>query len=81
MSIMTELTTKGTWEVGSKVIVIFPLTPVIVSPLGVLSPLVLVAPSRLVLLGVISALTWAVIVSVFSSLFDIIQMMSWIFHI
>ena len=55
MSIVTELTTKGTGEVGSKVIVIFPLTSVVVSPLGVLNPLILVAPSRLVLLGVISS--------------------------
>ena len=72
MSIMTKLTAKGTGEVGSKVIVIFPLKFVVVSPLGVLSPLVLVAPSRFVLLGVISALTWVVIVSFFSFIFGII---------
>jgi hypothetical protein len=57
MSIMTELTTKGTREVGSKIIIIFPLTSIVISPLGVLIPLVLVAPSRLVLLGVIPDLT------------------------
>jgi hypothetical protein len=81
MSIMTELTAKGTREVGSKIIVIFPLTPVVISPLGVLIPLVLVAPSRLVLLGVIPALTWVVIVPVFSFLFGIIRLMGRIFRI
>jgi hypothetical protein len=81
MSIMTEITAKGTGEVGSKVIVIFPLTHVVLAPLGVLIPLVLVAPSRLVLLGVISALTWVVIVLVFSFLFGIIRLMGWIFRI
>ena len=72
MSIMTELTANGTGEVGSKVIVIFPLMSIVISPLGVLSPLVLVAPSRLVLLGVILALTLIVIVLVFSFLLGII---------
>ena len=51
MSVMVELTTKGTREVGFNSIVISPLTPIIIYPLGVLIPLVLVAPSRLVLLG------------------------------
>ena len=72
MSIVTELTAKGIGEVGSKVIVIFPLTSVIIAPLGVLSPLILVTPNRLVLLGVIFALAWVVIVLVFSFLFGII---------
>jgi hypothetical protein len=78
---MTELTAKGTREVGSKIIVIFPLTPVVIAPLGVLIPLILVAPSRLVLLGVIPALTWVAIVPVFSFLFGIIRLMGQIFRI
>jgi hypothetical protein len=75
MSIMTELTAKGTREVGSKIIVIFPLTPVVIAPLGVLIHLILVAPSRLVLLGVILALTWVAIVPIFSFIFGIIRLM------
>jgi hypothetical protein len=81
MSIMTDLATKGTREVGLKIIIIFPLTSVVISPLGVLIPLVLVSPNRLVLLGVIPALTWVVIVLVFSFPFGIIQLMGQIFHI
>ena len=57
MSIMIELIAKGTRESGFDNIVISLLTPVVISPLGVLIPLVLVAPSRLVLLGLIPALT------------------------
>ena len=57
MSIMTELTAKGTREVGFNIIVISPLTPIIIAPLGVLIPLVRVAPSGLVLLGLIPTLT------------------------
>ena len=78
---MTELIAKGRGEVGLKVIVIFPLTPIVVTPLGVLRPLVLVAPSRLVLLGVIPSLTWVVIVPIFSFLFGIIRRMGRIFYI
>jgi hypothetical protein len=81
MSIMTELTTKGTREGGSNSIVISPLMPVVIAPLGVLIPLILVAPSRLVLLGVIPALTWVAIVPVFSFLFGIIRLMGQICRI
>ena len=81
MKSITELTTNDTREVGSKIIVIFPLMSVVISPLGILIPLVLVAPSRLVLLGVIFALTWVVIVPIFSFLFGIIRLMGWIFRI
>jgi hypothetical protein len=35
---MTELTAKGTGEVGSKVIVTFPLMPVFVAPQGFYVP-------------------------------------------
>jgi hypothetical protein len=81
MSIMIELTTKGTREGGSNSIVISPLMSVVISPLGVLIPLILVAPCRLVLLGVIPALTWVAIVPVFSFLFGIIRLMGQIFRI
>jgi hypothetical protein len=57
MSVMVELATKGIREVGFNIDVISPLTLIIISPLGVLIPVVLVAPSRLVLLGGIPALT------------------------
>jgi hypothetical protein len=81
MSIMTEFTTKGTREGGFNSIVIPPLTLIVISPLGVLIPLVLVSPSRLVLLGLIPALTLVVVVSVSSFLFGIIRQVGQIFHI
>ena len=81
MSIMNKLTTKGTRECGFDSIVISSLTPVIISPLGVLIPLVLVAPSRLVLLGLIPALTWVVVVLVSSFLFGIVRWRGHIFCI
>jgi hypothetical protein len=65
MSIMTELTAKSTREGGSNSIIISPLMPVVIAPLGVLIPLILVAPSRLVLLGVIPTLTWVCYCSYF----------------
>jgi hypothetical protein len=81
MSIMTKLITKGTREGGFNSICIPPLAPVVVSPLGVLIPLVLVASSRLVLLGLIPALTWVVTVHVSSFLFGIIRRVGRIFYI
>jgi hypothetical protein len=75
MSIMTKITAKGTREGGSNSILISPLTPIVIAPLGVLIPLILVSPSRLVLLGVILALTWVVIVPTFSFLFGIIRLL------
>jgi hypothetical protein len=75
VSVMKKLTAKGTREVGFNSIVISPLTPIIISPLGVLIPLVLVAPSRLVLLGLIPTLTWIVVVLVLSFLFGIVRRM------
>jgi hypothetical protein len=81
MSVMAELTTKGTREVGFNIIVISPLTPIIIAPLGVLIPLVLVAPSGLVLLGLMPALTWVVVVPVSSFLFGIVRRMGRIGHI
>jgi hypothetical protein len=50
VSIMTMITTKSTREVHPEVVVVVPpLVFVVISPLGVL-----VAPSRLILLGVIA---------------------------
>ena len=45
VSVMTEITTKGTREDGFNIIVISPLAFIIIAPLGVLVPLVLVPPS------------------------------------
>jgi hypothetical protein len=81
MSIMAKLTAKGTRESGSNNIVISPLMPIVIAPLGVLIPLILVAPSRLVLLGVIPSLAWVVILPIFSFLFGIIRLMGRIFRI
>jgi hypothetical protein len=55
VSVMTELTTKGTREACFNII--SPLAFVIIAPLGFLVALVLVAPSGLVLWGLIPALT------------------------
>jgi hypothetical protein len=76
MSVMAELTTKGTREDGFNII--SPLAFVIISPLGVLVPLVLVAPSGLVLWGLIPALTWVVVIPVLSFLLGIVRWMSWV---
>jgi hypothetical protein len=49
------LTAKRTREVRSEVFVLVPpLAFVVISPLGVLVPLILVSPNMLVLLGVVS---------------------------
>ena len=62
-SVMSELTTKGTREDGFNII--SPLEfIIIIAPLGVLVPLVLVAPSGLVLWGLIPALTRVVVILV-----------------
>jgi hypothetical protein len=75
------LTAKGTREVHLEVIVVPPLEFVVISPLAVLVPLILVAPSRLVLLGVVSPWSWVTIVSFFPFLFGIIRLMGRIFRI
>jgi hypothetical protein len=77
---MSEVTTEGTREFGFNIIVISPLTPII-SPLGVLIPLVLVAPSGLVLLGLSPTLSWVVVVPISSFLFGIVRRMGQIFRI
>jgi hypothetical protein len=81
VNIMAILTKKGTREVFPKIVFIIPLEFVIISPLEVLVPLILVAPDRLVLLGVIPSWAWIIIVLVFSFIFGIIQLMGRIFHI
>jgi hypothetical protein len=82
VSTMAMLTTKSTREVHLEVVVFFPpLAFFVISPLGVLVPLILIPPSRLVLLGVVSPWSWVIIVSVFSFLFGIIRLMGWICRI
>jgi hypothetical protein len=76
MSVMAELTTKGTREYGFNII--SPLAFVIISPLGFLVPLVLVAPSGLVLWGLIPTLTWVVVIPVPSFFLGIVRWMSWV---
>jgi hypothetical protein len=75
VSIMVVFTAKGTREVCPGVIVIISLAFVVISPLGVLVPLILIPPSRLVLLGVISSCSGIIIVLVFSFIFGSIQLM------
>jgi hypothetical protein len=77
VSVMTELTTKGTREDGFNIIL--PLAFVgIIAPLGVLVPLVLVAPSWLVMWGLIPALAWVVVIPVPSFLLGIVRRVSWV---
>jgi hypothetical protein len=78
MSVMVVLTTKGAREDGFNIVVISPLAFIIISPLGVLVPLVLVAPSGLVLWGLIPTLTWGVVIPIPSFLVGIVRWMGWI---
>jgi hypothetical protein len=70
VSVMTEITTKDRREDGFNIIL--PLAFVIISPLGVLVPLVLVAPSGLMLWGLIPTLTRVVVIRVSSFLLGIV---------
>jgi hypothetical protein len=72
---MTELATKSTRVNGFNII--SPLA-FVVAPLGVLVPLVLIAPSGLVLWGLIPALTRVVIILVPSFLLGIVRRVSWV---
>ena len=72
MSVMDELTTKGTREDGFNIITISPLVFIIIAPLGVLVPLVLVAPSGLMLWGLIPSLTGVIVIPVPSFLLGIV---------
>jgi hypothetical protein len=76
VSVMTKLTTKGTREDGFNIIP--PLAFVVIAPLGVLVPLVLVAPSGLVLWWLIPALTRVVVIPIPSLLLGIVQWIDWI---
>jgi hypothetical protein len=76
VSVMIEITTKGTREDGFNIIP--PLAFVFVAPLGVLVPLVLVAPSGLMLWGLILALPRVVVIHVPSFLLGIVRWMGWI---
>jgi hypothetical protein len=83
VSIVTKITTKGTREVGLNIVVVLPLVFFVVSPLGVLIPLVLVALEKLVLLGLGLVSSWfgIIIVLVFSFLSSIVRLTGWIFRI
>jgi hypothetical protein len=81
MSVMAKLTTKSTREDGFNIVVISPLAFFIVAPLGILVPLVLVAPSGLVLWGLIPTLTWVVVIPVLSFLLGIVRWMGWIGYV
>jgi hypothetical protein len=76
MSVMTEITTKGTRLDGFNII--FPLSFVVISPLGVLVPLVLVAPRGLVLWGMVPALTRIVVIPILSFPPVIVCWMRWV---
>ena len=67
---MTVYATKGTRVVGFDSIP--PLASVVVALLGVLVPLVRVAPSGLVLWGLIPTLTWIVVIPIPSFLLGIV---------
>jgi hypothetical protein len=73
---MTKLSTKSTRVDGFNIIL--PLAFVVVAPLGVLVPLVLIAPSGLVLWGLIPTLTMVVVIPIPSFLLGIVRRMSWV---
>jgi hypothetical protein len=76
VNIMSILTTKSTREFFPEVVfVVLPLAFVVIVPFGVMVTLILVSPSRLVLLEVVSTWSCVVIVSFFSFLLGIIQLM------
>jgi hypothetical protein len=80
VSIVTKLTAKGTREGGPNIFVVPSLMFFVFSPLGVLIPLVLFAPDRLVLLGLVMVSSWSriIIVTFFSFLSSIVRLMGWI---
>jgi uncharacterized protein with PQ loop repeat len=79
--IMSILTTKNAREFSPNIVVVLPLSFFIIVLLGVLVALILIAPSGMVLLGVISSWSQVIIVSIFSFIFGIIRLMGQIFHI
>ena len=80
MHIVTKLTTKGTRVGGPNIFVVPSWAFFVVSPLGVLIPLVLVAPNRLFLLGLVLVSSWSgiIIIAVFSFISGIVRLMGWI---
>jgi hypothetical protein len=70
--IMSILTTESIREVSPNIVVLLPLSFVIIFPLGVLVALILIVPSGMDLLGVISSWSWVIIVSIFPFLLGII---------
>jgi hypothetical protein len=79
--IVSTITTESAREVSLNIVVFIPLSFVFIVPLGVLSPLILVAPSGMVLLGFISSWSQVIIVSFFPFILGIIQLTRRIFCI
>jgi hypothetical protein len=65
VSIMSIITAKNSREVRTEVVVVIPLEFVVIVPLGVMVTLILVSPSKSILLGVISTWSSVIIVSFF----------------
>ena len=76
VSVMTIYATKSTRVDSFNIIP--PLAFVVISPLGVLVPLVLIAPSGLMLWGLIPTLTRIVVILVPSFLLGIVRRVSWV---
>ena len=76
MSVMTIDSTKGTRVYGFNRV--SPLAFVVVAPLGVLVPLVRVAPSGLLLWGLIPTLIGVVVVPISSFPSVIVRRVSWV---
>jgi hypothetical protein len=70
VGVMTEHATKSTRVDGFDIIP--PLAFIVISPLGVLVPLVRVAPSGLMLWGLIPALTGVVVIPILTFLLGIV---------
>jgi hypothetical protein len=78
---MSILTIESAREFCPEIVVVIPWSFVFIVPFGVLVALILVSPSGMVFLGVISSWSWVIIVSFFPFLLGIIQMMGQIFRI
>ena len=76
VSVMTKFTTKGTRVDGFNII--SPLAFVVIAPLGVLVPLVRVAPSGLLLWGLIPTLIGVVVVPIPSFPSVIVRRVRWV---
>ena len=76
VGVMTIDSTKGTRVYGFNRVP--PLAFVVIAPLGVLVPLVLVSPRRLVLWGMIPALTRIVVIPILSFPPVIVCWMRWV---